>query len=310
MMNYENFKQAVENDFMKFMPEKYAGMKMEVKPAKKINRNLDGVGFTAEDSDSNVTPVIYIQDLYEQYRKTGSMENVLKTAAETFEAAMDRLPAGRFEIKWQETKENIVFQIINYEKNTEFLEDVPHRRFCDMAVIYRIILGNSRQGISSLVINSQVAKQLALDETELFELAKENSSRLFPPVVEKLKTIVSKHFERMGIKADICENASDRLYPELIMYVITNRQNINGASVILYDGILERLAEKIGDNLYILPSSIHEVIVMPALHNDSAELEKMVTEINAEQVSPGERLSDHVYFYDKTAKTFSMASER
>ena len=92
----------------------------------------------------------------------------------------------------------------------------------------------------------------------------------------------------------------DRKSECLPLHAATNTMRMNGAGVILYPGFLKKFAEKMGDDLYILPSSIHEVLLLPASYDVEVEfLKEMVSQINREEVLPEERLSDSVYFYDR-----------
>ena len=73
---------------------------------------------------------------------------------------------------------------------------------------------------------------------------------------------------------------------------------INGAAAILNDTARQEIAEKLGD-FYVLPSSIHEVMIVPKSTGRSLEeLELMVRSVNSSEVEPDEVLSDHVYEYD------------
>ena len=97
--------------------------------------------------------------------------------------------------------------------------------------------------------------------------------------------------------------------PEADMYVISNETRINGAVSMLYETELHELAEKLGSDLYILPSSIHEVIAVSATGGDPEELAQMVEDVNMGQVEIGERLSNQVYHYDKNLRQLTLATD-
>jgi len=91
------------------------------------------------------------------------------------------------------------------------------------------------------------------------------------------------------------------------MFVLTNISRINGAACMLYEDVLSNFANSIDSDLYILPSSIHEVIIVPQVNNlDKTELCQMVKEVNAEGVADDEILSDHVYVYNRTNHTITL----
>ena len=96
---------------------------------------------------------------------------------------------------------------------------------------------------------------------------------------------------------------------ERSMYVITNESKLFGAASMLYEEPLHELAEKIGSDLYILPSSIHEVIAVSADFGSPDEWAEMVYEINMDQVDINDRLSNQVYCYDKDLRTLRLATD-
>lgn len=84
-----------------------------------------------------------------------------------------------------------------------------------------------------------------------------------------------------------------------LMLTLSNLNQCYGAAAIVFDDVLEMIREKLGCDYYILPSSIHEVIVLKAFNADTDEINNMITEINETQVDPRERLSNHFYIYSK-----------
>ena len=95
------------------------------------------------------------------------------------------------------------------------------------------------------------------------------------------------------------------------LLVLTNSRRYLGAACILYRGVLERFAKKLGENLYILPSSVHEVILLPETKvNSSKNLLRMVMEVNRTQLAPEEVLSDTVYYYDRKSGKISIYEEK
>ena len=97
--------------------------------------------------------------------------------------------------------------------------------------------------------------------------------------------------------------------PERSMWIISNERGTNGAASMLYENELHKLSVQLGTDLFILPSSIHEVIAVPADDLEPEELAQMVSEINMGQVELGERLSNQVYYYDKELRKLSLATD-
>ena len=94
-----------------------------------------------------------------------------------------------------------------------------------------------------------------------------------------------------------------------MMWIIGNERGINGAASMLYEDKLQKLANDMESDLYILPSSIHEVIAVSANMGEPEELAKLVEEINMSQVALEERLSNQVYHYDKDLRKISLATD-
>ena len=118
--------------------------------------------------------------------------------------------------------------------------------------------------------------------------------------------IVCTTTDKQG-KNNIVEEVDLKDYVPSDMYVLTNESKLNGAACILYENVLYDFAQKLGADLYILPSSVHEVILLPKLSMfEKDELVNMVKEVNTEGVAADEVLSDHVYEYNRTERLITM----
>ncbi len=99
------------------------------------------------------------------------------------------------------------------------------------------------------------------------------------------------------------------MLPERTMWIITNEQGIEGAVSMLYEDKVHKLAERLGSDLYILPSSVHEVIAVSVKMGEPEELAQTVAEVNMDQVKLEDRLSNQVYHYDKDLRKFTLATD-
>ena len=308
MMNYEIFKEVVAEKFMDYMPNQYKDMKMEIRPVDKVNITLDGLNLVGE-GDITVTPTIYINDMYEHYQKIDDLQEVLQRAATKMEHAIKEAPDVVPAIDFNAAKENIVFQLVNTEQNKEMLRDMPNRSFQDLSIIYRWIVKTDVEGIQSTVIHNSLAEKLGISEEQMFKLAVENTRRIFPPTVKSMNDVIRDMFMKDGMPAEIADMMIGEMPAEQTMWVISNDRGINGAISMLYEDKLHGLAENLGTDLYIMPSSLHEVIAVSASMGDPNELAQMVAEINMDQVALDERLSNQVYHYDKDLRKLSLATD-
>jgi hypothetical protein len=163
-------------------------------------------------------------------------------------------------------------------------------------------------------------RQWKTNPEELFRIAERNSPRLFPWSIDSMEEVMrgmlAEDLSREGNHEDaglVKENEQKDWTDELIgqiaagftsgrlpMYVLTNRQKMNGAACMFYPGVLEDFGKKLGRDFYLLPSSVHEVILVPADETVSKEaLWEIVTDINRTQVAEEEILADSVYYYDR-----------
>lgn len=302
MMNYENFKEVVAEKFKEYLPEKYRGMKLSVLPVYKVNRVLDGIQIKKKEGTRNVALTIYINDMYEEYLKTDNLQAVLQGATKRIERAFEDMPemAGlSFEDKFEDARDNIVFQVINTEQNKEMLSRMPHREYLDLSIIYRWVIAVGENGTQSTIIKNELAEAFGMNEEQLFQCAVENTRKMFPPVVRSMKD----EFRRDGAPEEMIEEMSDE------MYIISNDRGANGAVSILYEDNLHKLAEKLETDLYILPSSVHECLAVSVEMRDPYELAEVVHEINMSEVDLRDRLSNQIYHYDKDTRKLSVATD-
>ncbi|MDD3239683.1 MAG: DUF5688 family protein [Lachnospira sp.] len=307
MMNYEIFKEVVKEKFMDYLPEQYQGMKLDIHSTEKVNQTMDGLTLMGEGV--SVSPTIYLNNMYEHYKETEDLEGVLIDAAVMMDKAMTEAPDIIPSLDMASAKDNIVFQLVNTEQNKALLEDAPNRAFQDLSIIYRWVVKVEDSGIQSTVVHNSLAKQLGMSEDEMFKAAVENTRRIFPPSIRNMNEVIRDMFMKDGMPPEIAEMMIGEIPPEQSMYVISNEQGINGAISMLYEDKLHSLAEDLETDLYIMPSSVHEVIAVSSNMGDPNELAQMVAEINMDQVSLEERLSNQVYHYDKDLRKLSLATD-
>lgn len=311
MMEYEIFKGVVEEKFKEFLPKKYQDAQVEIRPVTKVNRTLDGLSIRVNEPGMNISPTIYINHMYEDYITTENLNATLTGAAEGFVKAIER----KSNINISEltnadcAKDKIVFQLINTEQNREMLANMPHREFRDLSVIYRMVVKIDGEGIASTPIHTGLAGALGFTEEQMFKLATENTKRLLPPVIKSMNEVMRDIFARDGMPAGIADMMIGEMPPKEQMYVISNDKGINGAVSMLYENGLHELAEKLDSDLYIMPSSVHEVIAVSTDMGDPNELAAMVADINMGQVALDERLSNQVYHYDKDLRKVTLATD-
>lgn len=292
MMNYEEFKEKVVEEFPNYLPEEYKGVPIKQKQTKKVNQVLDTLYL---DTGSSIAPMIYINNMYEYYSQTyvthsfnSVMRRFVSALADVYKSQM---AVPRFD------KSRVVFQFVNTEMNRDMLQDVPHREFLDLSIIYRWFIGVDQDNFKSVIITSEFATNVGLTEHDLYTLAYENTKKLLSPTISSLVDFMQELVIGMS---------GDAVIPEIPMLVVTNAWKTNGAISIFFADVQEEIAEAFGSDFYILPSSTHEVLVLPEDLYKSCDFKSLVQEINQTEVEPEEKLSDSVYYYSRETKKISI----
>lgn len=286
MMNFEEFKAWVkENITSKDWKET---SQVEISVVKK-NNGVSKAGLFIRENGQDVSPILYLDDYYIHYQNGELLENVIRNIRADYDKKVQMAAVKIPNLQeFENIRGRVIYRLVNYEKNKEILEDCPHIRLYDLAVTFRWVARIDDVGVSTSLITNKQVKEWGVSVNDLVLTARQNTPRLFPAQIIDMEEMLA------GMVSFI-------LYPSAIpMYILTNEQELNGASALLYGDILKDFANKKGADMYILPSSIHEVIMIPADRiDDPKKLSSMVHEANTTVVSTGDVLSDSVYYYDR-----------
>ena len=253
---------------------------------------LDGI--TIMEKDKNIAPTIYINSFYDRYREGVSLKAVVSEIIRIYNQNKNsiNINADYFE-NYENVRKTIVYKLVNYQKNKKLLEDVPYKRVLDLAVVFYCLI-EQRKGVSATaLIHNEHLRIWNVTEDEIYNDALKNTPVLLAGSIVPMSKILSEIAGTAPVDNDekVCEYTG-----EDILYVLTNSSRVNGAACILYDNLLKKFANDVHSDLYILPSSVHEVIIVPKKNAfDKSELADMVREVNEQGVSQDEILSDNVY---------------
>lgn len=201
---------------------------------------------------------------------------------------------------FSEVKDKIVMKLINTNANAEMLVDYPHEAVEDLAKIYMVYHKdeNTNQEFTAAV-NHDLLSQWNISHEGISKIAKENTMKHFPPQLEDMEQTLGYLTGDGSLPENLLEKEGQQL--EGGMYVLTNPIKINGAIHIAFPEVLEKLDDSFPNGFYILPSSVHECIVVQKTSDMTAsKLGEMVREVNATQLAPEEILSDRVYEFSKS----------
>lgn len=266
------------------------------RPVKK-NNGKELTGIIVEEPGCNTSPAIYIDDFYDDYRRNASIEQITERVYRIFcQSRVEQSVDLSGFVDYGKASEKIAFKLINYEKNRELLEEIPHKVFHDLAVVfYYLVCEPPFYGNASILIRNSHLKTWKASPEELYQKAMENGPQILPARIENMEELIAGVFgEADSMDADKGSKDCN------VMYVLSNKQKMQGAACMLYSGVLKEFSKKQDSSLYILPSSVHEVILLTDLRNHSVEsLLGMVVDINRTQVEESEVLSDSVYYYNR-----------
>lgn len=311
MMNKEEFTNEIAAKIATILPEDFAGAEITVSEYNK-NNGIVLTGLSVRKPGSDVSSVIYLDQYYKHYcEKIATMDDILLSIKKIL---LDNLGNEYSDVKeaivdFTNVKDKIFVAFINKQRNAEKLLNIPYTEMEDLAVIYKVMLTSSKKGAATITISNPMMEQWGITKEELHALSIENSRRILPPEVLPLGKMVGKIMRLNGMSGEQLDEIDELFTPEEIpMFVITNDLKLNGAATIYYSDVLEKIAEKLRDDLYILPSSIHEVIAIPSRYEDLESLSAMVKEVNSTQVAEEEQLSDNVYLYTASTKELHIAT--
>lgn len=302
MLNFEEFAMEVKENLKEYLPEKYENSKIVVKDVEKCNGTRKGIVIMPEEvSGSNIAPNLYLEKYYEDYLGGEELANVMEAIASDYARADKDIDVSMlYEVMDDRNLflNCIIPQVINTERNEGLLRKALNRPFNDMSVVYKIKLASFDDGMATVTVTDNIAEKMNVTEQELFEHSMENLTREGQISARSMMDVMK---DMMGEDFPI----DDMLEEGPPMYVVTTVDKQYGAAGMLDTNTLDYVCEKMEDDVYILPSSIHEIICVPKSMGDVEYFADMVQSVNSEQVAPDEFLSDNVYSYstlDKVVK--------
>ena len=271
---------------------------------KEVRKN-NGVilhGLMVLPKGQNVAPTIYLDTFLEAYESGATFGSIVGRLVHICrEDALKGHIDMEFFRSFEKVRDRICYRLIGRKGNEELLEDIPYIEFLDLAICFYYAYQGDSLGEGTILIHDSHVELWKTCTAELFGLAKRNTQRLFPWVCNSLEEVLEE-ISGQGEGQEAGEGQGS-CFREIPLKVLSNVKRMHGAICMLYPDVLEELAKRERRNFYILPSSIHEVILLADTGAGSAgELREMIAEVNSTQVAPEEILSDSLYYYDSTDK--------
>ena len=305
-MDYQQFKETVVEGLKNIYPDATVSL-----ASVKKNNGIELDGVVVKELGQNISPNIYLQNWFSMAASGEDIDVVINRISRCYEEHKVSNVADDFISSISDylaVSNRIYCILINAEKNQELLNECPHRKMLDLAIVYRINVEMFDGTVGSILVRNEIANNIwHVNEQELFDVATCNTKSLFEPTVQNIKEVFIEMMHGRG-----CSDSElmDVIYNFDVgnhLYVITNKAKTNGAGVIFLDEEVQRnVSDIMGGDFVIIPSSIHETICTDMCDIDT--IKDMVQDVNSTQVSAEEVLSDSVYFYNSEEKEIQIAN--
>ena len=265
---------------------------------------LHGIAVRAAEGCCGMT--IYLDEHYKLYTNgmelqdiVDSLVSAIRKESENMEEISSQLHRIAKVTDYESVKESIMFRALNADRNKEYLKNsvcFPTGLDIDMCLFLDVEFESGKGGIINLT--RQIRDMWNVSDEELLAQAKKNTQEKRPPMFANIQTL-------------LYDTEFDGLPCDMNLYVLTNKEKTDGAGVIFYEGLLKEYSERLeGESFIILPSSIHETLLIPTDElKDVTYLKRMVCSINAMELQPGEVLSDNIYYYNKETDSVRIVDE-
>ena len=289
-MNYYQFVMEVKKKIEIIVGD---ALQIDVASTTKNNGNKR-IGLSLRDPEVNIAPTIYLEEFYDSYLDSYSLDEIVYYVLALYEDI-------RFEqdiniddmLHFELIKDRIAFKLINFAMNEDLLEHVPHKCFMEFALVFYVILDTDGDQAGTILITDKILEYWGVGLDELYEAANRNMPTLLPMKFKPMKDMMR----------EIPTCPPEVIVEDNPLYVLTNAASYYGAAALMYDGILPYIARQLHESFYILPSSIHEVIIIPeSTSPPQEELDQMIENVNKTQIDPEEQLGNFSYYYDARKK--------
>ncbi|MDD2972801.1 MAG: DUF5688 family protein [Lachnospiraceae bacterium] len=330
-MNIKEYSEKMKKAVQNYYGEKVTVILNEVTK----NNGIILQGISIRETDRNISPTIYLNRFYEEYEEGETFAGCVRELVRIYEENKADTDINMdFFTDYEAVKKRLAYKLINYEKNEELLKEIPHIKYLDLAIVFYCLVANELIGNATVLIRHNHCRIWNVTVEELYENAKVNTPRLLPYEIQNMEDVMHtilldnlrKEYAAAGIEemnADTqeadqewMEHMVDQMIREAVgenqvpMYVLSNQGRVLGAACILYHNVMKELSERMKKDFYVLPSSIHELILIPVQERDERlDLNEMVQEVNLTQVDAEEVLANHAYYYSRITGKLSVVCQ-
>ena len=298
-MNYKEFLSSVEDTMRSRFGSAYS---LSVQSVLR-NNGTSYDGLIIFHPEMNISPTIYLNPYYHRYLDGISLKDICEDIYASYISSLPGRPFDTdFFTDYERVRSHLTMKLISRERNEELLSDLPYLPVLDLAMVFMVLIDDDELGCGNVLVHKEHAKLWNRSPEQLYCQAMTNCFRLQPPCCRKLEELM----------LDMVNEAAAEGIPDMGMpsfspgetsfpiRVLTNQAKVYGAACILYPGLLASLAQKVESDLILLPSSVHEFLLIDAVDDACLDgFSYMVREVNETEVADDEILSDHAYYYDR-----------
>ena len=321
-MDFNEFREKVKETLPDFLTDDLRNAEIKDTAVNKLQgESYSGISVTPEGSSVGVS--INLEDAFLDYQTGDQFTAVMNRLADTLVGTLgerEQFDLG-FLSDYSAVKEMLTMEVVGKDQNAEMLQSVPHQEMEDLAAVYRIDLGDTENGNATVLITNEMLRNYGITPDQLHQDAIDAAHQTMKYSIRGMDEVLMGMAQSMGI---------DQEQPVMFsspLYVATTERDMFGAGVLCAKGIKDKscciwqetarsgnaalpLAEKLDGNFYVLPSSVHEILLLPDRFAPEYQLLKeMVQDVNANEVDPKDRLSDNVYHYDAKERIFELSEK-
>ncbi len=291
-MDYKTYKESLREKVQEELGENVSVYYTEMVKNNKVKKEA----LVLQTKEENTTPMIYVDSLLEAYACTGNIEERKNTVLEIYKRRDDVLAEWNG-FDWEQVKPYIRIRLVRMDGNEEYLKDKPYKKVLDLAMIFVVMLNEKEGEMAAQVLWTQM-EAWGIDIEELYLTAIDNFRK--------------EEFTITNMASLFPAELEEELEMSIDMYIFSTKSRIHGARAMLRVDMLKTFANEKGCNLFILPSSVHEVLLVCDEKGICVEgLKAMVSSVNSDPdaIAVEEVLSDSVYYYDRGKGRVRIAEE-
>ncbi|MCR4717056.1 MAG: DUF5688 family protein [Lachnospiraceae bacterium] len=306
MLSFDEFVEYLIENIAGYISKDFEG-EVTVTEVKK-NNQTSYKALQIKQKGALCSPSVPLDQSYNYYLSCDDLEKTINYIADFHNEHVNDIDIDPDDIyNFDIMKDKIILRLVNYEKNIDAFKDKPHMLIEDLLVVFRWIADYSEMGVSTAIVTNYELESWGITIEELYQRALINTAKYFPLSCDDMAGFFLKSIEDERIKEKVKEEIEYFMEDKAPMFVLSNEKRINGATSILYPKCLNEISKIYDGDFYLLPSSVHEVILVPKCFGmDEDYLRFMVKNANDSVVKEADLLSYNVYEYNARLDSFKV----